>query len=307
MPEKHSLSIIIVNWNTGQQLRDCIDSIQKFGAPYVAQTIVIDNDSSDGSGIKIKDIPGVTLVEAGENLGFAKACNLGAKYAQSEYLLFLNPDAALHKDTLSKAMTFMASPDNAKVGICGVRLVDENGATTTSAARFPTLMVLAGVTLGLARAFPNLFPSHLMAADELNRSRPVDQVIGAFFLIRKTVFDLCQGFDEQFFVYFEEVDLSLRAKLLGYDSYYIAEATAFHKGGGSTGQVKATRLFYLLRSRLLYTRKHYSAIPYFLSIMLTAIELPLRLLRSFISGTWTDARNTLSAYLKLMGYFFRRI
>jgi GT2 family glycosyltransferase len=236
----------------------------------------------------------------------ALACNLGARHAQGKYLLFLNPDAALYKDTLSIAMTFMEHPENAKIGICGVQLIDENGATTTSAARFPTLRILAGRTFGLAKVLPGVFPVNFMSDDELNESKIVDQVIGAFFLIRKGVFDLCQGFDERFFVYFEEVDLSLRAKRLGYSSYFLSDARAFHRGGGCSDRVKAARLFYSLRSRVLYAEKHYSSIPYVLLIVLTAVELPLRLGQTLFSKSWSDARNTLIAYYKLIEYFLGR-
>ena len=302
-----SLSIIIVNWNAGHQLRDCINSIQKFGAPYVIQTIVVDNASTDGSESTVTDVLDITVILSGENLGFGKACNLGAQHAQGEYLLFLNPDAALYKDTLSITMAFMERPENSGVGICGIRLVDENGDATTSAARFPSLRILAGKTLGLSKLIPSLFPAHLMTPEELNESQTVDQVIGAFFLIRKNLFDRCQGFDERFFVYFEEVDLSLRAMQLGYTSYFLSDATAFHKGGGCSARVKATRLFYSLRSRVLYAQKHYSAISYFLLIVLTAVELPLRLVQSVVRRSWADVQDTLSAYRQLIGYFLWRI
>lgn len=298
------LDVIIVNWNAGKQLLECVASIIQNGQSLVRQIIVVDNGSTDGSENAVRDIPGVRLILAGENLGFAKACNLGAKYVLSDYLLFLNPDTALYEDTLSVALQFMERPENADLGICGIRLVDENGTTSTSAARFPTIYVMTGTILGLAKLFPCVFPAHLMAPSELSESKPVDQVIGAFFLIRKHVFDCCQGFDEQFFVYFEEVDLSLRAKMLGYTSYYLANVSAFHRGGGCSEQVKATRLFYSLRSRVLYARKHYDVISYMLLIVLTVVELPLRLIRSAIRRSWSEAQNTLTAYRLLFGHFF---
>jgi len=133
--------------------------------------------------------------------------------------------------------------------------VDEEGHASTSAARFPTLRVMAGKILGLTNLFPGVFPAHLMSSSDLRVSGVVDQIIGAFFLIRKAVFDRCGGFDERFFVYFEEVDLSLRAKQLGYTSYFLSEVSAFHKGGGCTERVKAARLFYSLRSRI-FMRKN---------------------------------------------------
>lgn len=301
-----SLSIIIVNWNAGRQLLGCISSIQAYGTPYVTQVVVVDNGSTDDSISLIYDIPNVRVILAGANLGFSKACNLGAQHAGSEFLLFLNPDAAIYEDTIPIALAFMRRPENSKVGICGVRLLDEYGATGTSAARFPTLGVLVGKNFALNRFLPRLFPAHLITADELPETTVVDQVIGAFFLIRKYVFDACEGFDERFFMYFEEVDLSLRARQLGYSSYFLSKATAYHKGGGCSESVKAARLFYSLRSRVIYAKKHYSAVSYVLLLFLTAIELPLRLTQSLIKRSWEDARNTLSAYRQLASYFFWR-
>ena len=117
---------------------------------------------------------------------------------------------------MSKPIYFMQQARNSGISICGIRLVDEEGGGSTSAARFPTLNVMTGQTLGLSKLIPSLFPAHLLTSDDLKESGIVDQVIGAFFLIRKSVFELCEGFDERFFVYFEEVDLALRVKKLGY-------------------------------------------------------------------------------------------
>ena len=250
------LSIITVNWNAGHQLLDCINSIQKFGAPYVTQTIVVDNGSTDGSEKTIQDMLGVKVILSGENLGFGKACNLGAQHAESEYLLFLNPDAALYSDSLPNALAFMQDPANVKVGICGVQLLDESGRLSRSCARFPSAFGFMAHALGLDRLFPRLSPA--MAEWDHAQTREVDQVIGAFFLVRREVFDVLGGFDERFFVYFEEVDFSRRAHNAGWRSVYLADAKAFHAGGGTSNQVKARRLFYSLRSRLLYSFKHFS-------------------------------------------------
>jgi len=303
----NSTSIVIVNWNAGTQLRTCIDSITRHSHGLVHQTIVVDNGSTDGSEVSVEDLPDVTLIRTGVNLGFGKACNLGARQARSDYLLFLNPDAALYADTLSKALTYMQDPANATVGICGVQLLDNDGNATTSAARFPTLRVMTGKILGLDRLFPRVFPHHFMTSSDLQENGFVDQVIGAFFLIRRNVFDFCGGFDERFFVYFEEVDLSLRAKTLGYPSYFLSEVFAFHKGGGCSEQVKAARLFYSLRSRIYYAKKHYSRIEFIALLFLTSLELPLRLIRGMLRASWSDLINTFAAYSRLAAFFIRRI
>ena len=192
------------------------------------------------------------------------------------------------------------------IGICGIRLVDEEGHPSTSAARFPTLRVMAGKVLGLTRIFPRAFPAHLMASSELPESGFVDQVIGAFFLIRKNVFDRCGGFDERFFVYYEEVDLSLRAKQFGHSSYFLSEVSAFHKGGGCSEPVKALCLFYSLRSRILYAKKHYSWIIFIAFVLLTGLELPLRLLQGALKASWPRISNTVVAYTLLVVYSVRR-
>jgi GT2 family glycosyltransferase len=301
------ISIVIVNWNSGSQLQNCINSIQRFGVSYVSKIIIVDNGSTDGSINNIVPNSSVSLILAGSNLGFAKACNLGAELAVGNYLLFLNPDAALHKHTLAVAMEFMERRENANVGICGVQLVDDFSSPVTSSARFPTLRILAGSALGLRKILPEYFPAHFMSPEELMESKVVEQVIGAFFFVRKTVFEICGGFDERFFVYFEEVDLSLRAKKLGYLSFFLKEATAFHKGGGCSESVKAARLFYSLRSRVLYAQKHYSAVSYVLLIILTLVEFPLRVLRGILRRSLVDVKDTVIAYGQFLRYFLRRV
>ena len=303
-----TLSIVIVNWNAGDQLRACIASIAQTASGMLrpCEVLVVDNASIDDSvrGIDQYGIP-VRLMANTVNRGFAAACNQGAREAHGDYLLFLNPDTRLFADSLARPLEFMERPENSTIGICGIRLLDESGNTSTCAARFPSLRVLAGAILGLGKLLPRMFPLHLMAPRELTESQAVDQVIGAFFLIRRDVFDRCGGFDERFFVYFEEVDLSLRAKQLGYASYFLSDVAAFHKGGGCSDQVKAARLFYSLRSRVLYAQKHYSVGELFGLALLMAIEFPLRVGRSVLRMSKSDLLNTLLAYRQLAGYFLQ--
>ena len=303
------LSIIIINWNSDSQLHDCIASLTKYHQNLISNVIVVDNASTDNSLDQINYLENLPfqlqVVQNTSNRGFGAACNQGADLAKSEFILFLNPDTLLFKDSLAKPISFMQQATNSNIGICGIRLVDKEGYASTSAARFPTFRIIAGKTLGLTKLFPRLFPPHLMASSDLKESGLVDQVIGAFFLIRSTVFNQCYGFDERFFVYFEEVDLSLRAKQLGYSSYFLSEVSAYHKGGGCSEQVKAARLFYSLRSRILYAKKHYTWLEYLALLALTAIELPLRLAQGTIRLSWLDIRNTSTAYIQLITYFAR--
>jgi GT2 family glycosyltransferase len=304
LSKSDSISVIVVNWNAGRQLRECIDSIQKYGAPYVAQTIVVDNGSTDRSEKTVQNIPGVRVVLAGENLGFAKACNLGARYAQGDYLLFMNPDAALYKDTLSTALAFMERPENAKVGICGVQLVESDGAVARSCARFPTLARFVAQAIGLDRIFPSL--GHFMREWEHNCTREVDQVIGAFFLVRRQLFEALGGFDERFFVYFEDLDFSFRARQSGWRSVYLAESRAFHAGGGTSKQIKARRLFYSLRSRLLYSFKHFSLLGAAVTMLATLFVEPVaRSVLAVAKGSLSSLVETRQAYAMLWRWLLK--
>ena len=292
------VDIIIVNWNAGSQLRECVDSVIQHGHQVVSKIIVVDNGSTDSSDRSIDGLPNVTLIQTGENLGFGKACNLGAAHANSDFLLFLNPDTCVFSNTLPDVLKFMQGAENKKNGICGVQLLDEFGHIDRSCARFPSVTGFILRATGLDRIFPNL--GHSMAEWDHATTRQVDQIMGAFFLVRRSLFEDLYGFDERFFVYFEEVDFSLRANMQGFSSVYFAETKAFHAGGGTSRQIKAQRLFYSLRSRILYVFKHFNPLAASLVLLVTLLVEPLS--RSALAiGTRSLAslKETWSAYALL--------
>jgi hypothetical protein len=299
-----TLDVIIVNWNAGEPLRDCLLSIEdaERSGFNLTRLMVVDNGSTDGS-LDATHNPGLplTVIHNPENRGFAAACNQGAKQSKADYLLFLNPDTRLFRDTLSKPIQFMQKPENAHVGICGVRQVDDFGVTTISCARFPSLRIFFGKMTGLSRILPRVFPSHVMSSGECLHSSIVDQVIGAFFLVRKSLYDLIGGFDERFFVYFEEVDFALRAKRKGYSSYYLGDALLYHKGAGSSEKIKAKRLFYSLRSRIQFGFKHFSLPEALALLMLTlSLELMARISLAIFSLSKSRLNETIMGYSQLI-------
>lgn len=299
MPAK--VHIVIVNWNSGDWLRRCLDSVAAYGAGLVDRVVVVDNGSSDGSAALDPAAGPVEVVETGENLGFARASNLGAGGATAPLLLFLNPDAALGADTLARAVAFMESPEAAQVAICGIRLADEQGHTQRHCARFPIPRTFIGAATGLGRLFPKLFPPLLMEAFDHLESRRVDHVIGAFYLMRRELFERLGGFDERFFVYLEDLDLSLRAQQAGGQVHYLAEAVAFHKGGGTSEQVKARRLFYSLQSRILYAFKHFSRPKAWGVLAATLLIEPfIRLLRAVFRLSPREFIDTIKGYAFLV-------
>ncbi|RLC12254.1 MAG: glycosyltransferase family 2 protein [Deltaproteobacteria bacterium] len=297
------ISIIIVNWNAGQQLSGCLESIANANLDgfNLERVVVVDNASTDGSlkGIVDLSLP-LTIINNTENCGFAAACNQGAKDSQSDYLLFLNPDTRLFKDSLIKPLAFMEQPENQKIGITGIQLVDEDGQISRTCARFPTPAMFFSKMLGLNILFPRQFPSHFMSEWDHGETRDVEQVMGAFFLIRRHLFEALNGFDEQFFVYFEEVDLSYRANNAGWKTVYLADARAYHKGGGTSEQVKATRMFYSLRSRILYGYKHFDWFSATLLMAGTLFVEPIsRLALAIWKRSGREAKETIKGYVML--------
>lgn len=291
------IDIVLVNWNSGDQLRDAVVSISANHEGLVKAVIVVDNNSSDDSLVGL-DIDGASfpfpliLIRNHKNMGFAAACNQGAKMGEGEFVLFLNPDAKLFSGSLSVPLGRMNSDRQSAIGICGVQLINSDGEVSRSCARFPTALGFAAHAVALNRIFPRL--SHHMAEWDHAQTRCVDHVIGAFFLVRRALYESLHGFDERFFVYLEDVDFSYRAYKAGWSSLYLSDVQAFHVGGGTSNQVKAWRLFYSLRSRLLYAFKHFSFLSAVGVLLMTLLAEPLSrsafaALRRSISGfkeTW---------------------
>jgi GT2 family glycosyltransferase len=295
------IDIIIVNWNSGDLLRKCLFSLNRFSCGNLSKVVVVDNGSVDTSadGLGKFDFP-LQVLRNRENLGFARACNQGAAVCDARYLLFLNPDTELFDSSLVVPLAFMEDATNLDVGICGIQLVDEKGRVARTCARIPSLSRFAVQAIGLNK-FPGLRGAgvHMDEWDHLS-DKSVDHVIGAFFFMRRTVFEALNGFDERFFVYLEDVDFSLRAKQVGWKTVYLTGAQAFHQGGGTSRQVKAKRLFYSLRSRLLYGLKHFSLWQAWVLLGLTIVVEPLsRSVFSLFRGGIRDVRNTWRGYSML--------
>ena len=297
-----TLDIITVNWNSDRYLRQCLESIAACSQCgwELGRVVVIDNASTDASieGVENLNLPLVLTVNP-VNRGFAAACNQGSKGSTAHFLLFLNPDTRLCPQSLGQAVTFMQRQENDQVGILGIQLLNERGEISCSCARFPTVGHFLNKMLGLDRLFPAVFRSRYVAEAQLGKNQIVDQVMGAFFLIRRSLFEVLGGFDEQFFLYFEEVDLSYRALLNGWISYYLAEARAYHIGWGSSSQVKGERLYHSLRSRILYGYKHFSWYRATLLFLCTLVVEPItRIGRSLAQGSIQDVVDTFQGYQK---------
>ena len=295
------IDIVIVNWNAGRFLSDCLDSIEENSEGLVASVTVVDNGSRDGSDKYAERRESSHLIRTGQNLGFGKGCNVGAAIGDADFLLFLNPDARLLPGSLSACHEFMNSERGGRIGICGVQLLDDNSMLSKTSSRFPSTGNLIARATGLDKLVPT-WGTRMVEWDH-SESRKVDQVMGAFFFIRRALFEELGGFDEHFFVYFEEVDLSKRSSDAGWGSWYLADAKAMHYGGGSSENVKALRPFYSLRSRIIYSRKHFSFAQFLAVLLFTLTTEPVvRIARAMARLRAEEAMHTLKAYRLLVAY-----
>ncbi len=298
------IDIIIVNWNAGRQLVNAVSSIALNHQSLISCVIIVDNTSTDNSLAHVEalsDLPfKLQIVRNEVNRGFGAACNQGAALVKSQYLLFLNPDTLLFANSVKGALDFMQHPANAKVGIVGIQLLDENNHIARSCARFPTFLTIIAQVIGLNR-LPGFTHNNTHMVDwDHNKTVAVDHVIGAFYMIRRHIFESLGGFDERFFVYLEDLDLSLRTHKLGWRSVFLANVQAFHAGGGTSRQVKAHRLFYSMRSRLLYGFKHFTSTQaWFILILSLGLEPISRVVYALMRGEKGDVINTLKAYYML--------
>jgi N-acetylglucosaminyl-diphospho-decaprenol L-rhamnosyltransferase len=298
-----SLDVVIVNWNAGEKLQCCISSIAttRQESFRINRIVVVDNASSDGSIERLQtEALASVIISNPTNRGFAAACNQGAGGSTADYLLFLNPDVVPEPGSLEVPTAFMQRLENAHIGICGIQLLKSNGEIARSCARFPKTRHLLAMAIGLDRLSPGCFPGAALEAWDHQESRAVDHVIGAFFLVRRSLFVSLGGFDERFFVYLEDLDFSYRAMQSGWSSYYLATVRASHIGGGCSEQVKAARLAYSLRSRILYAYKHLSPMSAIAVLLVTTfVEPVIRLSRAVVRGSFAEIAEVSDGYWRL--------
>ncbi len=296
------VDIVIVNWNSGHYLSTCIQSVLlHFNLEMIATIFIVDNNSSDQS---IKSLPAnnkIRIITNDSNLGFAKACNQGFKLCESQYILLLNPDTQLFETTLPDCISFMNAKN--EVDILGCQLLLGNGEISKSCSRFPSPGGIFRDSTGLPKIAPTIFrPGIIMTEWDHRSSRYVDQVMGAFMFMRRSVFNKLGYFDEQFFVYYEEVDFSKRLALAGGKSFFNADIKAIHFGEGTTSAVKGFRLFLNLQSRLRYAKKHFSSVGYLCVWCCTYLLEPItRCLYLILSGKVTEMKDLLRGYKLLTG------
>jgi GT2 family glycosyltransferase len=220
---------------------------------------VVDNNSADDSICYLQQIfQDVLFIKNERNEGFAKACNKGLQHANGKYILFLNPDTLVAEDTIKKTLRFFDQHEDA--GAAGVRMIDGSGNFLKESKRsFPSPFTSLYKLFGLARLFPHskFFNRYHLGHLNENENHEADVLAGAFMMIRKDVLDKVGPFDENFFMYGEDIDLSYRIQQAGLKNYYVAETAIIHFKGESTqkGSFNYVRMFY--NAMRIFVRKHY--------------------------------------------------
>lgn len=262
-----TLSIIIVSYNVRNLLEQCLHSVKAAIQNVAGEVIVVDNDSSDNSiGILQPIFSNFTFIPNSRNEGYAKANNKGLKLAKGKYILFLNPDTVLAEDTLIKCLEFFESHPFA--GAVGVKMINGEGQFLKESKRgFPSPSVSLFKLSGITGMFPRspLFARYYLGHLDENTSHEVDILCGAFMMVKRSILESTGGFDEQFFMYAEDIDLSVRIASAGYKNYYYAGTTITHYKGASTKKdTKYVRLFYKAMSQ--FARKYYGRGLYYFTL-----------------------------------------
>ena len=248
------ISIIILNWNTKELTYDCIDSVHKTCADLETEIIVLDNASTDGSQDLLQQLDNIRLIKIDKNVGFAKGNNQAAAVSSYGYILFLNSDTLVFEGALQ--VMFDLVKNNPKIGLVGAQILNPDDSFQASYTKFPNHLQEFLILSSFGRKiFGRWYPSK--GPEEEIRSRMVDYVEGACMLVRKEAFEQVGGFDENYFMYSEEVDLCFSLKQFDWQVWYHPQARILHFGGASSQHRRTQREGDLYRSRVLFFRKHY--------------------------------------------------
>jgi GT2 family glycosyltransferase len=230
------LSVIILNYNVRYFLEQCVESVQEALINIDSEIIVVDNHSSDDSCEMIQSrFPKVKLIENSSNLGFPKGNNIGVAAAKGNYICILNPDTVVADDTFEKMLAFAEKQKN--LGIVGCKLIDGSGNFLPESKRgIPTSFVALTKIFGLYQLFPNwkLFNRYYAQHLSENETGKVDILVGAFMIMKRDLYNEIGGFDENCFMYSDDIDLSFMALKSGKNNFYFHETSVIHYKGEST-------------------------------------------------------------------------
>ncbi len=268
------LSVIILNYKVRYFLELCVLSVQKALEGMDAEIIVVDNDSSDDSCAMMKSrFPNVKLIENKENVGFPKGNNIGVAHAKGEYICILNPDTVVAEDTFRKVLDFAKAQID--LGIVGCKLIDGTGKFLPESKRgVPTPWVAFTKLFGLYNLFPKTSAFNKYYAQHLSpiETGKVAILVGAFMVLKRELYNEIGGFDERYFMYGEDVDLSYMALLKGKNNFYFHDTTVIQYKGESTVK-DGTYMKRFQRAMHFFYKKHFNGSVFFDIFMKVGIVL----------------------------------
>lgn len=293
------VSIIIVSYNTKDLTLNCIKSIYQHTKDIEFEIIVVDNASSDGSIQAIREqFPQVILIESGDNIGFGRANNLGAKSATGEFLFLLNSDTLFVENSLKKLYDFYKSYQaELNLGVLGCFLINENGVINGFGDDFPNVSSIIERKIKVIPFINRLyFRSQLKTYDFNKPYFEVDYVLGADMFLSKKLFKVLNGFDERYFMYFEESDLQLRVRELGLHNFIYTGAKIVHLEGKSfKKKISNFKRKIVHKSEISYIKKNYSE-SYSIYLVIDIIWLWLSVFNS--KYTFFERKDYITTILK---------
>jgi GT2 family glycosyltransferase len=269
------LSVVVASYNTKDLLRQCLATLRSACAEVSAEVIVVDNSSEDGTqGMVAAEFPEVRLLANDRNEGFARANNRALTTARGRFVLLLNPDTLVAKETIPPLIGFL--DEHPKVGMVGCRVDRPDGALDEACKRsFPTVSSAFARLVGLDRLFPRSAGSYRnLTADPAGRYE-VDAVVGAFMLLRRETIADVGGLDEDYFMFGEDLDWCYRVKQRDWQIYYVGDRSIVHHKGASTRQEPQRMNYHFHRAMYLFHRKHLvDRYPFFVNwLVYTGITL----------------------------------
>lgn len=291
------VSVIIVNWNTKDLLLDCIKSLIETTKKIKIEIIVVDNASSDGSPEAVQqNFPRVKIIVNKDNLGFARANNIGIMGSKGRYICLVNSDIKVINNALDQMISYM--DNNPGVGVLGPKTLNADMTLRKNCRKYPSLWNMFCRSLGLHVLFPRIpfFSDTLMIYFDHSTIKKVNVLPGCFLLVRREALNDVGGLDENFFIYGEDKDWCKRFNYSGWDIHFFPSAEVIHFAGQSSSAAPIRFIIERLKANSYYWKKHHKKITYFLYVLILIFHYFIRLIGSSVLYIFKPSRRRNNAY-----------
>ena len=289
------VSVVIINWNTKDLVIECIRSIREHTHTTKLEIIIVDNGSTDGTQLAIhKKFPGVKFIQNNENLGFAKANNIGMRIAVGKFICLVNSDVEIRGECIDRMYNYLE--DMRDIGMLGPKTFYPNGEIQHTCKQFPSIWTSFCEAIGLHNYFKKC---KFMSPEEMtffgyDETHEVDVVSGSFMMVKRETIDRVGLFDENFFFYSEDVDWCRRIWKAGWKVVFYHEAEIIHHEGGSSKTDRAKYSIQLLNAKLQYWSKYYGSVTVLCVKCIKVLQLLRKVVQNFLSLIFLFRKKTLN-------------